>query len=247
MNIALVDDRAADREELAAALKEYAAVHGLSFGLSSFSGGEALLENFRPHAYGLIFLDVYMDGLSGVETAEIIRSVDEHVLLVFLTNSETHQSQAIHWHVFDYINKSEGREAVFRVMNRALHLRTEKEDPSLGFTADKTDYRLSYGDLVCLTADRNYLIITDRNGREYRTRMTFSSVREVLERDGRFLTILRGVIVNMDYITDIQNNTCVLRGQLRLPVSVRNRERIEQAWTSYTFSKIRRESMEGGC
>ena len=77
--------------------------------------------------------------------------------------------------------------------------------------------------------------------------MTLSSVWSQLEQDGRFLQVLRGVIVNMDYITDISDNTCCLQGDLRLPVSVRNRTRIEQLWTDYTFSRIRRESMaEGG-
>ena len=51
----------------------------------------------------------------------------------------------------------------------------------------------------------------------------------------------------MDYITDIEGSTCCLQGDLRLPVSVRNRAMIEQVWTDYTFSRIRRESMaEGG-
>ena len=245
MNIALVDDRAAARAELAGHLKEYAALNGLSFSLHPFSGGEALLEGYAPNHYALIFLDIYMNGLSGIETAEKIREVDDRVLLVFLTTSDAHQSQAIHWNVFDYINKEEGREAVFRVMDRILRRRTRPEGPCLSFTADKTEYRLSYSDLVCLTADRNYLVLTDRSGKEYRTRMTFSAVSALLGQDGRFLTILRGVIVNMDYITDIQGSTCILQGNRHLPVSVRNREKIEQIWTNYTFSKIRRESMEG--
>ena len=77
--------------------------------------------------------------------------------------------------------------------------------------------------------------------------MTLSSVWSRLEQDGRFLQVLRGVIVNMDYITDIEGSTCCLQGDLRLPVSVRNRAMIEQIWTDYTFSRIRRESMaEGG-
>ena len=76
--------------------------------------------------------------------------------------------------------------------------------------------------------------------------MTLSSIWPELEQDGRFLQVLRGVIVNMDYITDISGNTCCLQGDLRLPISVRNRRRIEQLWTDYTFSKIRRESMADG-
>lgn len=247
MHIALTDDRPDALAKLSNALTEYADLHGLHFDLYPFSGGEELLEALPAHRFSVIFLDVFMNGISGIETAAKIRETDEDVCLIFLTTSKEHQNEAIHWHVYDYINKDEGPEAVFRVMDRLLRRRLRDACPTLRFTAGKTDVSLPYSNLVCLTADRNYLVIHSRQKRQYRARMTLSSVWSQLEQDGRFLQVLRGVIVNMDYITDISDNTCCLQGDLRLPVSVRNRTRIEQLWTDYTFSRIRRESMaEGG-
>ena len=150
-------------------------------------------------------------------------------------------------HLYHLVAQLAVPEAVFRVMDRLLRGHIRDTFPTLRFTAGKTEISLPYSDLVCLTADRNYLVIHSRQKKEYRTRMTLSSVWSKLEQDGRFLQVLRGVIVNMDYITDIADNTCCLQGDLRLPVSVRNRATIEQLWTDYTFSRIRRESMaEGG-
>ena len=247
MHIALTDDRPDALAKLSETLTEYAGRNGLSFDLHPFPSGEALLEALPSRHFSLIFLDVFMKGISGIETAARIREKDEDVCLVFLTTSNEHQAEAIHWHVYDYINKDEGPEAVFRVMDRLLRGHIRDTFPTLRFSAGKTEISLPYNDLVCLTADRNYLVIHSRQKKEYRTRMTLSSVWSLLEQDGRFLQILRGVIVNMDYITDIEGSTCCLQGDLRLPVSVRNRTLIEQRWTDYTFSKIRRESMaEGG-
>lgn len=247
MHIALTDDRPDALAKLSETLTEYADRNGLHFDLHSFSSGEALLEALPSQHFSLIFLDVFMKGISGIETAARIRETDEDVCLIFLTTSNEHQAEAIHWHVYDYINKDEGPDAVFRVMDRLFRGHIRDTFPTLRFTAGKTDISLPYNDLVCLTADRNYLVIHSRQKKEFRTRMTLSSVWSLLEQDGRFLQILRGVIVNMDYITDIEGSTCCLQGDLRLPVSVRNRAMIEQRWTDYTFSKIRRESMaEGG-
>ncbi len=247
MHIALADDRPDALVRLSDTLNEYAARNGLHFDLHLFSSGEALLDAHSSCRFSVIFLDVFMTGLSGIETAAKIRETDEDVFLIFLTTSNDHQAQAIHWHVFDYINKEEGPEAVVRVMDRLLRRHTRETGPYLTFSADKAEVRLPYKDLVCLTADRNYLVIHSRQKKVYRTRMTLSSVWAQLEPDGRFLQILRGVVVNMDYITDIADNTCRLQGDLLLPVSIRNRDRVERLWTDYTFSKIRRESMsEGG-
>ena len=247
MHIALADDRPDALKKLSDTLNEYAARNGLHFDLHLFPSGEALLEACSSCRFSVIFLDVFMNGMTGIETAAKIRETDEDVFLIFLTTSNEHQAQAIHWHVFDYINKEEGPEAVCRVMDRLLRRRTGQSGPSLTFTSEKSEITLRYSDLVCLTADRNYLVLHSRDKKEYRTRMTLASVWSRLEQDGRFLQIIRGVIVNMDYITDISDHVCCLQGDLRLPVSVRSSSRVEQAWTDYTFSKIRRESvLEGG-
>ena len=106
MRIALVDDSSEALAALAGTLREYASRQGLRFDLEAFSSGEELLGGYLPRRYAVIFLDVYMSGMSGIAAAEKIRMLDEDVCLIFLTTSDEHQSQAIHWHVFDYINKS---------------------------------------------------------------------------------------------------------------------------------------------
>ena len=246
MVIALVDDRPEDRVRLTEVLEKYGSVNGRRFDLHAFDSGEALMMRFQAHRYQLIFLDVIMgDGWSGVETAERIRRMDEDVILVFLTTSDEHQADAIHWHVFDYLDKENLQKNVFQVMDRILRRQTRLEAPRLSFVAEKDPVSLPYDDLVYLTADRNYLIIHDRTGNQYRTRATFSSVWETLRQDDRFLPVLRGVIVNMEYLTDISSGVCVLKGNIRVPINIRNSEELEKTWTNFTFARIRRESMEG--
>jgi len=50
--------------------------------------------------------------------------------------------------------------------------------------------------------------------------------------------------VNMDYLVDIADGACTLKGNIRLPVNIRNASRLERIWTSYTFEKIRQQSRE---
>jgi len=245
MNIAIVDDRPEDREELARVLRTYAGRRGLDFRTDAFSSGEKLTASAFAGCYDLIFLDVYLGGgMTGVQTAEQIRRRDENVLLVFLTTSNEHQAEAIHWHVYDYLNKDRMEEKVERLLDRILRGRAEEKGKELSFTTEKIPVSIPYDRLVCLTADRNYLIIRDAEGREYRTRMTFSGIMEELGKDSRFLQVLRGVIVNMDYLMDIAGGTCTLKGNIRLPVNIRNASRLERVWTNYTFEKIRKQSRE---
>ena len=114
MNIALVDDDAADRLGLEQMLAEYARIHQLDMSFARFSSGEDLLRGYVPFRYAVIFLDIFMDGVSGIDTAKSIREVDDSTSLVFLTTSEAFRPEAFSLFATSYLIKPCVKEQVFR-------------------------------------------------------------------------------------------------------------------------------------
>ncbi len=243
MNIAIVDDSATDRRHLEQILQKYAAINQLEMNIEHFSGGEAFLNHYQPYQYTIIFLDIFMNGITGIKTAEIIRETDEESVLVFLTTSEDHRPEAFSVFATTYISKPSSREAIFRALDHILHCRTEKEQ-YFSFSYDRREYSLSYADIEAIETDRNYIVITDKRGASYRTRMTFSSVQEQM--DARFLVLMKGIMVNMDYISQIQDTVCILRDGKTLPVQVKKKKEIQQKWLNYKFAAIRNATSRWG-
>lgn len=246
MNIAIVDDSPRDLDALQTVLREYAAVNRLELSVAAFDNAESLVSHYRPFQYTVVFLDIYMKSMTGIDAAHRIRKTDGNTLLVFLTSSDEHMPEAFRLHAYDYIRKPVEAEQIFRVMDDILKRHTESDSQRLHFYSNKRDYSLPYGDIVTVMTNANYLEITDCEGVTYKTRMTFASVSDLLCRDKRFLKILRGVLVNMDYITGFDGNTCHLKGGAGLPISVKAGKSIEQTWRNYLFTKIRNESMKKG-
>lgn len=83
--IAIVEDEAAVREQLAGYVQRYTRQYGTQFEVTMFTDGVEILEDYRP-VYDIIFLDVEMQHLDGMETARRIRELDSDVLLIFITN-----------------------------------------------------------------------------------------------------------------------------------------------------------------
>ena len=245
MNIALVDDMQTERDALRDILRSYAAANRLELEIDTFSSAEALLEAYRPFRYTVVFLDIYMGGMTGVEAAERLRAQDSDVLLIFLTSSGEHMPDAFRFHAYDYIQKPADTGRLYRVMDDILKRHTSA-DVLLTFISDRTEYSLPFGEIVAVCSDGHYLEITDRSGTVYKARMTFSTAAGLLSRDKRFLLILRGILVNMDCILDFNGGACHLKGGLRLPINVRNSRKIEQTWQNYVFSKIRADALEKG-
>lgn len=247
MNIAIVDDRTVDLDNLQKTLEQYAAIRQRELTLTAFSSAEELLAHFRPGMYETIFLDIYMGGMSGVEAAEKIRAVDPDVFLVFLTSSGEHMPEAFQLHAFDYLQKPAQPDRVFRVLND-IWMRMPAPEASLAFTQDRIDIKLPYKNIVAVETAGHYLQITDRDGTAYRPRMTFAAVSELLTRDKRFLPIIRGVLVNLDYVTGFGDGICRVQGktEMRFPVNVREAKKIQQIWRDYVFDKIRGNDLHRG-
>ena len=89
MRIAIVDDLSADSEALRKLLCRWASEQGIPLVPSPviLESGEALLAHFAPNAFDIIFLDIYMTGITGMEAARKIREQDTHCQLIFTTTT----------------------------------------------------------------------------------------------------------------------------------------------------------------
>ena len=70
--------------------------------------------------------------------------------------------------------------------------------------------------------------------------MTFSEAEAVLSRDGRFLLINRGTLVNMEHVTDFRNGICVIKDAIHMPYNVKKHKELEQTYQNFMFSKLRK-------
>lgn len=95
LRIAITDDLNSEREKLSSAIIAPFEKVGLNVGnIDEYTSGEELLRQFSAGRYDLIFLDIYMGGMSGVETAKRIRALDKNVMLVFVTTSNEFASES---------------------------------------------------------------------------------------------------------------------------------------------------------
>ena len=90
MKIALVDDMTDIRNEMRQILKDFSSDNHVTFEIDEFNSGEDLLSDYTAYTYDIIFMDVYMDSMTGIETAQKLRQNDCRTIIIFLTSSEEH-------------------------------------------------------------------------------------------------------------------------------------------------------------
>lgn len=237
MRFALVDDAAAERELAGRLFSSFSEEMHTDFEVDIFESGEAFLSAFVPYAYDIVFMDIYMGGMSGIDTAKKMRESDSRSLLIFLTSSGEHMGQAFSVHAFDYIEKPLDRDKFFTCLTDSLALLPKPED-YLSFSSNGLDIRLFYSEITCLSSSGHSTIVQCVSGREYTVYSAFSVFTKPFEEDGRFLLVSRGILVNMDHITGFQGNACLLQNGLTVSVTQRKLRHLTQTWHNYNFAKF---------
>ena len=84
--IAICDDESFFTEELRELLSSYMMEKDVVFEIDTYSSGEALIElGIEVVRYNIVFLDINMEKVDGIKTAEMIRKVSREVFIVFVT------------------------------------------------------------------------------------------------------------------------------------------------------------------
>jgi DNA-binding LytR/AlgR family response regulator len=85
MRIAIVEDREDDTDQLRNLLKRY---FPDTVQIFTFTGGIEFLTSFEKHPHDVIFLDIHMPGMNGMEVAKSIRKIDQTAYIIFVTYTQ---------------------------------------------------------------------------------------------------------------------------------------------------------------
>ena len=122
MNIAVCDDRMEVTDLLYKMIKTYFSQHHLLLtSIKIYSDGDCLLQDIQKGSpFDIIFLDIELPGLNGLEVAQFIRQIDSEVLLVFVTGHPEYMSDAFKVEAFDFLSKPVQEEDMELVLSRCI-------------------------------------------------------------------------------------------------------------------------------
>ena len=79
----------------------------MNLNFQNLKAGKHLLQGFSKDKYDLIILDIEMNDLNGLQTAEFLRQIDKNVILIFMTSYDKFVYQGYEVKAFRYILKNQ--------------------------------------------------------------------------------------------------------------------------------------------
>lgn len=105
IEVAVCEDSEIDRGMLEEIIGFLMTDRGLEYNMTPFSNGEGLVAGYKNHPFDLIFLDVMMNEIDGIETGKLIRQMDKNVEIVYCTSSSDFAIAAYEVHAMGYLLK----------------------------------------------------------------------------------------------------------------------------------------------
>ncbi|MBC3786960.1 LytR/AlgR family response regulator transcription factor [Spirosoma utsteinense] len=218
LNCIIVEDELMSRK----ALQRLCEQHGSLDVVAAFDNAMGALDFLAEQMVDLIWLDVEMPGLSGLELLERLPFIP----YVVLTTSKTEYAfDAFQYQVTDYLKKPISVPRFNIAVEKVLELNTRlKSGPSserkeIYIKTDGRYIRLPFENIMYIENTGDYVKI-HTNGQ---THIVYSTMKYLEEKLGtQFLRVHRSYIVHLDKIVDIEENTLVISNKV-IPISRANK------------------------
>ena len=163
MKIAIVEDNSIDSKTLEEKLRECSLLPNIKLEILSYSSGEDILADW-PSNFDIVFLDIQMEGLNGIEVAKKIREFNERVEIIFTTNNPQHSLMGYSVEALDYLIKPVSSQMLERVMARAFRRLGNADREFMTVHNNEGYFVVNLSDIYFIEVKNRKLFIETKNG-----------------------------------------------------------------------------------
>lgn len=234
MKIAICDDNKAVIDSVKDALmkcKDYVS----NLKIDEFYSGESLLDCYsKGKRYDLIFLDIHMEEINGINTAFKLKRIQKDLILIFLTGHTTYVREAFTVQAFQYLTKPARQEEIIKEFKRAV------EYYKLTHTKYKIDdkRRTVYVEIsnIIYMEVRNHMITIYTDKGDYIVKGKLRDEENKLKKFD-FVRCHQGYLVNMSWIHAINEDSIQLKNGYSVPMSRRMRKTVIDTFSNYIVGR----------
>lgn len=216
LSVIVCDDLPEERSSVRRLVQAYCRERGYTARLEESASGSELLSRWQPGRWDLAVLDIFMPGLTGVETARRLRQVDHICELVFLTTSRDHGLAGFELKILDYLVKPVDQETMFDMLDWCVRQQWERLR-TLTIRSEREEMEVRLQDIRCIEVQRHTACIT-LGKKVVCTRRGISELEKEIG-SPRFLRCHRSFLVNLDHVKLLQKSGFLMDNGQIIPIS----------------------------
>lgn len=229
MKIAVVDDSPRDLQLIKGYVERYFKENGGDYQVRTFENGLDFLDEEKL-SFDIVFLDVEMPHLNGIETARNFWKRDKMAVLVFITNMAQYAIHGYEVDAIEYMVKPVEYYNFSDKMEKALRFVKRDQEKTLLLHGQEVTARIPVSGIYYMEKERNYILFHTKEG-NFRERGSMGEMEEKLAGSG-FSRCITGCLVNLRYISKMSKDA-VWVGDRCLPISRSQRKQFAKDFADF--------------
>lgn len=201
-----------------------------------WNSGDKCCEDIKNgNKVNLLFLDIALPGMNGVDTGKYIRETmnDQTTKIIYISSKTNYAMELFQIHPYDFLVKPYTKEKVNSLLEKIMNI--EKIDRmQYVYSVHGNTYRVDYGDIINFMSNNKMIEINLINGE----RKTFRGKLkiEAAKLPKQFVKIGQSYIINMKYLKECHYDYVVMRDDVRISISQKYRSEFREKLCDYNNS-----------
>lgn len=227
--ISIIEDDNTALQAILLELDEYMSNNNLEYKVTSFTNAENFLSTYNSDT-DIVFMDIELPGINGMEASKLLRKKDKKVILVFVTNMASFAIDGYQVDALDFIVKPLKKATFIMKMNRIIEKANLKKDDFLSVSYNREIILINISLLMYVEVTDHYIYfhLIDK---DYKIRGSLSHFENQLKQKF-FLRCNNYTLVNPLYIKSVnQDNVIIEKG--RIPISRQRKKAFLEGLSNY--------------
>ena len=226
--VAIADDDAKDALLLKQSVEAYFAAQNMTARIQVFSDGLDFIK--CSETCDIVFLDIQMEKLDGLETARFLRKIGSESILIFVTNMAQFAIKGYEVDALDFIIKPVSKESITYVLDKAMKRLAGTTGAVIVLKTAEGTMTISENDITYVEVfDHNLVYHTTRG--EYTVRGRLSDMTEKLNPE-HFVECNRSFVVNLRYVSHVAADYLLIENT-RVSISRSHRKELMKRFSGF--------------
>lgn len=208
----------------------------VNYELHVFDDGNKLLKSNEEIVFDLVFLDIEMPLLSGMEVAKKLRETNPYMHIIFVTNRDDLVFSSFQYRPLRYIRKQRVMEELPEAINHITQL-IKNENQYYTVSINNSSKQIKVADIIYIESIKHDIYIHTQT-EDIRIKSNLAKMEKDLSIHG-FIRVHSGYIVNYRFIYSVNKGDIVLSNQASIPLSRHRAESVKQKLQLYASSTKR--------
>lgn len=235
LKIALLDDDKTALLISKGAIESFFQEKNIAISLDAFSSPINFLAMAEEENYRLVFLDIDMPEINGLEVGKQLKSFNPQTDIIYLSQREDLVFDTLQLHPFGFIRKSRIIQdfASFLELFVNTALNTNRENKKITISCKTETISADIDQVMYIEGNRNYQTFYLKDGSKFDARVLMGELESKLKENG-FIRVHKGYLVNYLFIRMIGTNEVKLTNNKVLPLSSKKKDEIMEEYLSVT-------------